>query len=283
MDLDLLRTFVAVCDTRSLTAAGRHVGRTQSAVSLQMRRLEESLGRPLLVRGASGVEPTEHGVLLLPPAREILRKVDETRAMFDRGTVEGVVVLGLPDDYAPRILSRVLKGFTELYPAAVLDLVIDESRTLVKRLADGAVDLAFVTECEGPISGGPVAFRDQMVWVGAASSDLHLRDPLPIVIWDESDTYARRMFAQLEAMKREHRTVVITRSMAGLRGAVAAGLAITAMMSSSVTEGMRVLTAEDGLPPIAELAIRLERAHLKKSRIINRLEAHLIASLADAT
>jgi DNA-binding transcriptional LysR family regulator len=280
MDIDLLRTFVAICDTGSFTSAARHVGRTQSAVSLQMRRLEEFLGRPLLVRGASGVTLTKHGLLLLDHAREILLKVAEARALFDRGSVEGVVVLGLPDDYAPRILSRVLRAFTELYPAATINLAIDGSRKLVKRLSEGSVDLAFITQGEGPICGGPIAFHDRMVWVAPDGSDLHLRDPVPIAIWDETDAYARRMLPALKALGRDYRIVITAGSMTGLRGAVRAGLAMTAMMSSSVTEGMQVLGPDDGFSPLADLAVLLERAHLRRSAVIDRLEEHLLTCLS---
>ncbi|MFM9849746.1 MAG: LysR family transcriptional regulator [Hyphomicrobiaceae bacterium] len=280
MDTELLRTFVAICDTKSFTSAARHVGRTQSAVSLQMRRLEQFFGRPLFVRGGSGVTLTEHGVLLLDHAREILQKVGAARALFDRGSVEGVVVLGMPDDYAPRILSRVLRGFSELYPAATVNLVIDQSRTLVRHLSDGAVDLAFISEGEGP-AGGPVAFRDRMVWVSPEGSDLHMRNPVPIAIWDESNAYALRMFPALKAMNREYRIAIMARNMTGLRGAVTAGLSMTAMMSSSVTSGMRQLDREDGFPPLAELGVRLERAHMRRSPVIDRLESHLLASLDD--
>jgi DNA-binding transcriptional LysR family regulator len=280
MDLDLLKTFVAICDTKSFTAAARHVGRTQSAVSLQMRRLEESLGRPLFVRGAPGATLTEHGVLLLPSARRILAAVDEALASFDRATVQGIVVLGMPDDYAPRILTPVLRAFGALYPAASIDVIIDESRTLVKRLAEGSVDLAFVTEGEGPMSGGPVAFCDQMVWFAPDKGDLHLRDPLPIAVWDGEDSYSRHMLAELEARGRAYRKVVVSRSMTGLRAAVSSGLAVTAMTGSSRTQGMRELTAKDGFPPLADLAIRLEKAHLKKSKIVEDLAAHLLVALA---
>jgi DNA-binding transcriptional LysR family regulator len=276
MDIDLLKTFVAICDTKSFTAAARQVGRTQSAVSLQMRRLEESLGRPLFLRGAPGATLTEHGVLLLPNARRILAAVNEALASFDRATVEGIVVVGMPDDYAPRILAPVLSAFASLYPAAAIDVVIDESRTLVKRLAEGSVDLAFVSEGEGPTSGGPVAFRDEMVWTAPPHGDIHLRDPLPIAVWDEGDAYSRHMRSALEAMGRRFRTVVVTRSMTGLRGAVTSGLAVTAVMRSSVMDGMRELTAADGFPPLAEISVRLEKAHLKKSTIVDELEKTLI-------
>ena len=282
MDIDLLKTFIAICDTKSFTAAARQVGRTQSAVSLQMRRLEESLGRPLFLRGTPGATLTEHGVLLLPNARRILAAVNEALASFDRATVEGIVVVGMPDDYAPRILAPVLSAFASLYPAAAIDVVIDESRTLVKRLAEGSVDLAFVTEGEGPMSGGPVAFRDEMVWTAPPDGDIHLRDPLPIAVWGEEDSYVRRMRSALETMGRPFRTVVVTRSMTGLRAAVASGLAVSAMMRSSVTDGMRELTAAEGFPPLAALSVRLEKAHLTKSTIVDELERTLIDAVARA-
>jgi DNA-binding transcriptional LysR family regulator len=278
MDIDLLRTFVAICEVGSFTAAGRKVGRTQSAVSVQMRRLEDFLGRPLLVRDAAGVTPTEHGRLLLDQARQILAKVDEVVVMFDRGSVEGVVVLGLPDDYTPRILSSVLKSFAELYPEATLHLVIERSRALLNRLADGEVDLAFVSETEGAVHG-PVAFRDRMVWVGPARGDVHLRNPLPLAISDEAGAYALRMYPALAALGRPYRTTVLTRGMTGLRGAVVAGIAVTALMSSGVVDGMRVLGEEDGLPPLDELNVHLERAPTKKSPIIDRLEAHILSGI----
>lgn len=279
MNSDLLRTFVAITESGSFTAAGRRVGRTQSAVSLQMRRLEAALGRPLFVRGTTSATLTEHGVLLLGHARRILRGVDEAKAAFDRGTVTGVIVLGMPEDYAPRILTPVLQTFADLYPAATLDLAIDESRQLTRRLAEGSIDLAFITEGEGPVSGGPVAFRDRIVWVAPADRDIHLVDPLPLAVWDEGDGYARRMFSALDEMGRRHRTVVVSRSIAGLRGAVTSGFAVTAMMSMSLGPGMRALGKADGLPALAELSVRIERAHLRKSGTIDLLEARLLDCL----
>ena len=280
MDIDLLKTFVAICDAGSFTAAARQVGRTQSAVSLQIRRLEESLGRPLFQRGAPGTALTEHGALLLPSARRILAAVNEALAAFDRSTVEGLFVVGMPDDYAPRLLVPTLRAFGALYPAASIDVVIDESRTLVKRLAEGSIDLAFVTEGEGPISGGAIAFSDEMVWVAPRSGDLHLRDPLPIAIWGEQDSYSMRMRARLEELGRSSRVAVVARNMTGLRGAVASGLAVCAMMRSSVTQDMRELGAADGFPPLSRLSIRLEKAHMKKSPVVDALEQALLAAAA---
>lgn len=276
MDIDLLKSFIAICETGSFTQAARQVGRTQSAVSLQVRRLEDLLGRPLLLRTSSSVELTEHGELFLGYAKDIMASYNGALAAFNRGSVEGVVVLGLSEDYAPRILSDVLRSFIELYPLATVDLVLEESKLLVKKLAEGAVDLAFITEGEGPVRGGPIAFRDQIVWVAPRDGNLQDRDPVPIAMRGEDDSYARFMFASLQTMKRSYRTAVISRSMTGLRAAVTGGLAISAMVRSSVTPDMRELTAAEGFPPLAQFNIRLERAHLKKSAIIDRLETHLM-------
>jgi DNA-binding transcriptional LysR family regulator len=281
MEIDLLKTFIAICDAKSFTAAARQVGRTQSAVSLQMKRLEVSLGRPLFQRGAPGVVLTEHGAMLVPNARRILAAVDETRAIFDRASVDGIFVIGMPDDYAPRILVPTLQAFGALFPLASVDIVIDESRTLVKRLAEGSVDLAFVTEGEGPMSGGPTAFEDEMVWVAPLVGDLHLRDPIPIAVWDDDqDTYARYMRMRLEELSRSYRTVVVARSMTGLRGAVASGLAVSAMMRSSLTADIRELKVGDAFSPLARLSIRLEKAHMKKSAVVDALQQALLVAAA---
>lgn len=280
MDIDLLRTFVAICERHSFTAAARHVGRTQSAVSLQMRRLEDSLGRALFDRSSTRVALTEHGALLLGHARRILESVGEAETAFGRGTIDGVVVLGTPEEYAPRVLGAMLGDFVRLHPSVTINLVVAESRRLARSLAEGSIDLALVTEGEGPVRGGPVVFHDRIVWVTAATAELHLRDPLPLAIWDQNEGYGRHMLRALAAMRRDYRTVVVSRSVAGLRGAATAGLAVTALMSSCIGPALRRLGAEDGFPPLATLAVRLERAHLRKSALIDRLEAHLRAGLA---
>lgn len=279
VDIDLLKTFVAVCDTASFTAAAKRVGRTQSAVSLQIRRLEASLGRPLFVRGAAGVEPTEHGVLLLGHANGILARVGEAVAAFGRGGEAGVVVLGMPSDYAPRILPLALKAFAEVLPEATVDIVLDRSRHLVRRLAEGSVDLAFLSAGEGPVRG-PAAFEDRLAWVSPAQGGLHLCDPLPLAIWEEGGAYETAILESLEAMGRASRVVVVSRHIIGLRAAVTAGLAATVMVGSSVVPGMRVLGPDDGFQTLRQVVVHLERTHQRRSAIVDRLAEHLLQRLA---
>src|SRR4029079_17090912 len=185
--------------------------------------------------------------------------------------------------YAPRILSDVLRSFIELYPLATVDLVLEESMVLAKGLSEGAIDLAFITAGIGPVRGGPIVFRDEIVWVAPLAGNLQEKDPLPLAIRGEDDSYAQAMVAALEKLKRAHRIAVITRSITGLRAAVAGGLAVSAMVRSAVSADMRELAPEDGLPALAKLNIRLERSHLKKSPIIDRLQAHPIAQPSEGT
>ena len=274
MDTDLIRTFEAIRETGSFTAAARQVGRTQSAVSLQMKRLEDQIGRPLFIRSRNPVELTPHGEQFSVYARRILEAYDDAMRAFDRRTVEGVVVLGLPSDYAPRILPLVLQRFVAIYPMARVDVVIDESRHLVRRLAEGAVDLAFVTQGQGPTRSAEPVFREPVVWVGSLD-DTHLADPLPLAIWSEDAVTTRWMTDGLDSIGRSYRIAVTSPDITGLRAAVEAGFAISVMAGCSVTERMRVLGSADGFPPLLTLDVMLERAHLKQSPVIDRLEQHL--------
>jgi DNA-binding transcriptional LysR family regulator len=278
MDIDLIRTFEAICETRSFTAAARQVGRTQSAVSLQMKRLEEQIGRSLFIRG-NPVELTPHGEQFSVHARRILDAYDDAMVAFDRRSVEGTVVLGLPSDYAPRILPLVLRRFVATYPLARVDIAIDESRHLVRRLAEGAVDLAFVTKGQGPTSSEEPVFREPVVWVGPLN-DTHLADPVPLAIWSEDAITTRWMTEGLDNIGRNHRIAVTSPDITGLRAAVEAGLAVSVMAGCSVTERMHMLGAAEGFPTLPILDVMLERAHLKKSPVIDRLEQHLRQAFA---
>lgn len=279
MEIDYLRTFEAICDLGSFTAAARQVGRTQSAVSLQIRRMEDLLGRPLFERGKGSIQLTPHGEAFLLSARRIIAAYDEALRSFDRSSIEGTVVLGLPEDYAPRILTAGIAGFTELYPLATLDFLLDESKRLSRLIVDGTVDLAFVTTGEGIRHQGPDVFHDRVIWVGPADGRLHLRDPLPVAVWREDDTYAQMMIDALQRERRSYRIATHTRSMAGLRAAVTSGLAVTIMVESSKTAEMVELLPEDGFPPLKQVTVQLIKGTKRKAPVIDRLEQHLLNML----
>jgi DNA-binding transcriptional LysR family regulator len=280
MDIELYKTFLAIYDTGSFTAAARQVSRTQSAVSQQVKRLEDTLGQPLFERASGSVELTEYGKSLLGFARRIADTHSEALASFKRGTFQGHIVVGIPDGYLKRVLQDVVVQFAALYPEATLNVVIDDSPTLARKIADGSLDLTFVTEGDWP-ANGPVVFRDRLVIVGPAKDGLHKADPLPLAVWDERAFDHQLMIETLNAMGRRHRVACICRSVHGKHAAITAGLCASVMVESSIIEGERAYLPQDGFPILREVNVRLVRSHLKKSRAVARLEQHFLEHFSD--
>jgi len=279
LDTELIRSFVAICDTGSFTAAGSIVGRTQSAISMQVKRLEETLGCQLFRRNPHRLSLTVKGELFLTHAQRILRAHQDAMTAFDRNAVTGVVTLGIPQDYAYRLLPRILAEFAELYPAATVDVLFDQSKDLIPRVQEGKLDLAFVTGGEGA-GTGEVVHREPCVWVTGAHSTAHEHTPLPLVVAQEGCTYRRWAVEALIKRKREFRIGVISASVTGMQAAVRAGLAVSVLAQSSVIDGMRVLTRKEGFPPLPMLEVQLQRARSKDSPLLDRLQAFLVDRLS---
>ncbi|MEZ5840619.1 MAG: LysR family transcriptional regulator [Hyphomicrobiales bacterium] len=149
LDMDQLLTFVAIAETGSFTEAAQKVSRTQSAVSMQMKRLEETVGRPIFARDGRRSRLTDHGVTLLDYARRILTLNAETMAIFQASDIRGKARLGLPDDYAPRLLPMVLATFDRAHPNLEIDVTCDISRKVVEKVSKGELDIGIVTFYEG--------------------------------------------------------------------------------------------------------------------------------------
>jgi molybdate transport repressor ModE-like protein len=280
MDIDLYRTFLAISETGSFTVAARHVGRTQSAVSQQIRRLEDTFGHPLFDRSGGEIALTEFGKSLLDYARSIVDTHAQALAHFNRATFDGLIVIGIPDAYLKRLMQRVIREFKALLPQATLNIVIDDSATLARRIADGSIDLSFVTEGSWP-THGPIAFRDRLVVIGPAEGDVHKADPLPIAVWDERNFDEGLLTDRLDKMGRGYRVANICRSVYGQHQAILAGHCVAALAESCLEEGERIYTAAEGFAPLKELVVRLERSRLKKSKVLDQLEAHLLACCVD--
>lgn len=280
MDVELYRTFLAICDTRSFTGAAREVGRTQSAVSQQIKRLEVALGHPLFDRRSSSVNLTEYGKSLLRPARTIVSTHAEAVAQFRRTSFGGIVVVGIADAYVNRILQDVTRLFSALFPEGTISFVIDDSLGLSRRIADGSVDLAFVTEGNCP-TRGPVAFRDRLVVVGPSEINLSRLDPLPVAVWDERNEDEVPLTTALEAVGRKYRVVCVCRSVHAQHMAVTAGLCVAVLAEGSMVQGERAYLDEDGFPVLKELTIRLERSCSKRSDTIDFLHDQYLQFFAE--
>ena len=148
LDIDQLRTFIAISETGSFTKAAEVVNKTQSAVSMQMKRLEERLERPIFSRDGRASKLTEDGQRLLDYARRIVKLNVETLAAFSDAELSGRVRLGVPDDYADRYLPEIMARFSHGYPAVELSVLCEPSVNLLERIDANEIDLAIVTNCE---------------------------------------------------------------------------------------------------------------------------------------
>jgi DNA-binding transcriptional LysR family regulator len=282
LDPDLLRAFVAVAETGSVTAAAGRVHRTQSAVSMQIRRLEELLGRRLLDRSGRGVALSAEGELLLPHARALLRAEREVLALFAEGAPAGRVRIGAPDDYASTFLPASLARFAESHPRVEVEMVVASSAELVPALAraDGP-DLALVTQGSGE-TGGVVARREPLVWVAAAGRAVETLPVLPLALFQQGCVFRRAALAALAEAGRPCRIAYTSVSLAGVFAAVAAGLAVGVVLRSSVRPGLRILSEAQGLPALPSVGIVLARAERPLGPAAEALASHVLAALAAA-
>src|SRR3954471_166227 len=173
LDIDQLRTFIAIADTGSFTRAAEVVNKTQSAVSMQMKRLEERLERPIFARDGRASKLTEDGQRLLDYARRIVKLNVETLAAFSEDALSGRVRLGLPDDYADRYLPEIMARFSHAYPGVELTVMCQPSTDLVELIDSNEIDLAIVTDC-GTTRASETFRRERLLWVTSNRHSTHL-------------------------------------------------------------------------------------------------------------
>jgi len=270
LDLDLLRAFVTVAETGSFTRAAHRLGRVQSAVSMQIKRLESLVGGQLFERRRGAVVLSGQGEVLLAHARRMLALNEEALADLGRAAIEGGVRLGSADT-ASVFLPGILARFAQSYPRAQLEVRCDRSWHILDALEAGDLDLALATQCCGR-SGGEVVRREPLVWVTAAP---HLAEEaaLPLALFAQGCDYREAAMQALDGAGRRWRMAYNSTSVHGVRAAVAAGVAVAALPRSTVERGMHLLGPEDGLPPLPDYEIFL---HLPPGRA-----AALIAHLAE--
>ncbi len=258
LDNELLRTFVAIADTGGFTPAASRVHRTQSAVSMQMKRLEDALGRALFQRDGRGVALSADGEALLAYARRLLKLHDEALAALTRPEMVGTVRLGTPDDYVDRFLPGILVHFAESYPRVHVEVLCESSLNLRPLVAAGELDLALITATPGQ-EDGEVLRREPLVWATAERHCAHEADPLPLALFQKGCVFREWAVTALGRTGRAYRIAYSSPSIAGVLAAVNAGLAVTVLGRSLLPPGVRVLGAEEGFPPLPTAAITLHQ------------------------
>ncbi|HET7912416.1 MAG TPA: LysR substrate-binding domain-containing protein, partial [Pseudolabrys sp.] len=256
LDIDQLRTFIAISETGSFTKAAEVVNKTQSAVSMQMKRLEERLERPIFARDGRASKLTEDGQRLLDYARRIVKLNVETLAAFSDAELSGRVRLGVPDDYADRYLPEIMARFSRGYPAVELSVICEPSVDLLERIDANEIDLAIVTNCESKRASETFR-RERLLWVTSNRHSTHLEERMPLALGRPSCTWRRIAIERLEAIGRPFRVLYSSSNAGAVAAAVLAGLAVSVLPESGLRPGMRVLSASDGFPDLPSCRIGL--------------------------
>jgi DNA-binding transcriptional LysR family regulator len=278
LDLTLLQAFAAVVDSGSFTRAAVYLCRTQSAVSMQLRKLEDLTGHPLLDRDRHGVRLTEQGELLLGFARRMIRLNEDALAALDQPAAEGHVRLGMPDDYAQRFLPSVLTRFALAYPRVQLEVFGALSGELLDRIEQGHLDVALVTRLPNR-RRGKVLRRERLVWAGSRQHRAQVETPLPLALFPDGCVFREHALAALDAHGLTWRVAYCSQSFAGGRLAVSGGLAVTVAAQSMVPPEWRVYGVEDHFPPLPEIEIALHHAAGRRSNAVKLLEEQLTESV----
>jgi DNA-binding transcriptional LysR family regulator len=265
--IDLLKTFLAIIDTGGVTSAAQVVHRTQSAISMQVKRLEETVGQPLFDRGGRSFALTGEGETLVPYARRMLKLHEEAVAAMIEPEMVGAVRFGTPDDYALRFLPDILTRFAKAFPRVQVAVRCEPSSQLAPALDKGELDLALLTG-NAYLDHGEIIRRDPTVWVSSASHLAHEEDPLPLAVFQAECIFRRWTFEALDAINRRYRVAYQSQSVAGILAAVSAGLAVTVLSTSIVPSDARILTVGEGFPQLPETNIILKQSPGNHTRVV---------------
>ena len=279
LDPDLLHAFLAVADHRSFTRAAVALNRTQSAVSMQVRRLEEQLDAELFHRTKSNVDLSAAGERLLGYARRILSLNEEAvGGRVREHRVEGRVRLGVMDDYGTLIVPPLLASFIANYPLIDVEMETGLTSSMTDRLGK-TYNLVIAMHPEGH-SEGELLRREQAVWAASAEHRVEELDPLPVALYPQGCLFRSWAMQALDKANRPWRLAFVSHSLSAVEAIAALGLAVTVVKSGTFPSKLRRLSQRDGLPPLPRAEIRLHRAP-KLSRAATLLADHLVASLAE--
>ncbi|AOJ91238.1 MULTISPECIES: LysR substrate-binding domain-containing protein [Burkholderia] len=259
LDLDVLAMVVAVTESGSFAQGAQAVHRSPSAVSMQIKALEDALGKPLFIRDTRNVTATDDGRMLAEYGRRMLAMRDEAWASVVRPEIRGRVTIGVPDDYISSLLPQVLGKFAAMHPRVEVRVIGQPSSALVPMLKDNTVDLACLTRIKGVT--GELVRREPIVWTGSAKRNVWEERPLPVAFFTHGGSMARdHAIKALNRQKIPFRMSYESPSFLGLLSMVEAGLAVAPLARCSIPAHLVQLSPNEGLPPLDALDVVLARS-----------------------
>ena len=259
LNSDLLRTFLAIAEAGSITDGAARIHRSQSAASLQIKRLEDIVGQAVFVRHGRGVILTAAGEKLLPVARDIARTLDSTLREMKSDDVQGKLRIGIPDDQSKDTLARIVAEFVQSHPRVELEVTCAISTGFEAALSSCSLDLA-IYEVAQPRPDVEILRKEQTQWMLSRHHDLLSRHPIPVALFDRDCWWRDAALTSLEAMGRPYRITYSSQSVAGVAAAIEAGVAIGLLGEESQTAELERIGADYGFGETPESHLVLGRA-----------------------
>jgi DNA-binding transcriptional LysR family regulator len=259
LEIDVLKTFIAIIETGSFSKAAEQVFRSPSAVSMQIKKLETILDRPLFQRDTRSMEVTADGEMLLSYARRILSLNDEIVSHFTLPDMTGTVRLGAAEDFGVRLLPIILRRFAKSHPNIAVDVVMENSHTMLKSLEEGHLDVVmFTTSPRQKMTPGTIfLLEEKLAWVGLKGGCAYEKDPLPVSLWEKGCAWRDTAVTALEAAGREYRVAYQSAQTQAQRAAIMADLAIAPFAASLIDPPLVKLGPEYNLPELDNYQVRL--------------------------
>jgi len=252
LELDLLKTIVAIAETGNFSSAAAKLFRTPSAVSMQVKRVEEMLGRPVFHRDSRSVTVTADGEVLLEHGRRLLALNNQLVSRFVMPDVAGTVQMGATDDVAERMLPGLLRRFSQTHCCVTVDVVVDSTSVLAQQVKSGVMDIALITfNPKKKLSENiePV-FYERLAWAGLRNGVACEKRPLPISVWEEGCSWRDSGLSSLKVAGIDHRVAFMSSHISGQRAAILADLAVAPIPASCCVNDIVELTEQDGLPAL---------------------------------
>ena len=257
LDSELLRTFLAVADSGSFSRGASRIFRSQSAVSLQVKQLENILGQPVFQRHARGVLLTSAGEKLRPAAQKVVTLLDETISELKVNPLEGAIRIGIPDEYGESVLPAVIAQFARNHPQVELSVRCSFSTEFHEALTRDEIDLA-VYAVESPDESMLLLRKEKTHWVTSRYHSIHEQNPVPVALFDRACWWRDSALEALDKVGKPYRVVFNSESVMGISAAISAGVAVGLVGESSMCDDFRILTSKDGFPKLPDSALVLE-------------------------
>jgi len=268
--MDCLRSFVTVTEVNGFTQAGQLLGRTQPAISLQIRKLEDLVGAALFVRGGARLDLTPTGERMLDYARRILALNDEALAELSAPTISGRIRFGIPSEYATILLPKVLGRFAHSYPAVTLEIHCDLSRNLLAEQPNPYDLVLALFDSPDPDEPSFIG-ADELVWVTSASHDVHRQPTLPLIVAPTPCLYRARAIKALKDVGRSWRISYTNTDISGIQTAIEEGLGVTVLAQKTVPEGLRILPFSRRFPRLGQVGVHLVYSRKGASETVRKL------------